>query len=90
MEKYKILSVRQEYNANVTWMFAGFRLEGVIGIVDPFVGGGLDVPELKEFEGTGEFHKKQLEWAKSQIGKIMVCEYLVEAAFATAGKVSFQ
>lgn len=79
-QKFKILRVAYSYYPDIGLVAKGFRLEGVIGTVDPFVSG--------LFDNEPEFATPQMlnEWYTSQVGKTLHCDDLVKKAFATTGK----
>ncbi len=90
---HKITGIEMSYYGS-RQRFRGFRLEGVTGDVDPFVGGEFEAEELKTFLANDgsvthpfEYLDAEIEWAKKQIGKTLVTDEILYSAFATMGSV---
>lgn len=101
MVKHKIIGIKQSYIWGGGHRFAGFYLEGVVGDVDPFVSADLHPNDCFDAQITGEeypettlpfeeYAKRELEWAKSMVGKYLVCDRLSYTAFSTNGEVRFE
>lgn len=99
MQSYKIVGIEKHYLCDHKPRLAGFRLDGIVGSVDPFVGGEFMPDCLGKFldsngnviDGkTEDFFLAEIEWGKEQIGKTLVCEDLCFSAFATRGKVGIE
>ena len=80
-EQYKIVGVKRDYRHQMPEV-TGFLLEGVIGEVDPLVGGNCESPEFKNWE-------EHNAWMDDKVGKMLVCDKLFYRAFATDGEVTF-
>ena len=88
--KYKIIKAETrdiyDWNGDCEKRFLGFKLDGVVGTVDPFIDGKLIVAELQDVEGDA-YINAELEWAESQVGKYLHCDELLYIAAFTSGDV---
>lgn len=88
--KYQITGVEVTYYGTTGLRFSGFRLKGVVGYVDPFVGAEMAHPLGEPGDDGDGWLKAELEWAQDQVGKYLVCDDLMFKAFATHGKTSIE
>jgi hypothetical protein len=99
MAVYKIVGIERLHMCHGAVRLRGFKLDGIIGCVDPFVDGAFLPACLRELVDNEncvlagkekEFFAREITWAEDQIGKNLKCDDLVYSAFATQGNVSVE